>query len=971
MKKIVIIIPYFGQYPYYYRLVIKSMLANKTVDWLFFTDQEEPEEKNNIKVIRCNLNDFNKLAEKKLSLTLNIKDPYKICDYKPAFGKIFEDYIKDYDFWGHADMDVIWGDIRFFIDKYLNSYDIISAAKDRIAGCFSLYKNTEQIKNLYQNIPDFKEKIILSYRTALDDAPKYFTNTIKKSNINFLSLDFVMFYSERIPAFWSNGKIFAGKSNNEIMMLHLYRDLIKKYDIIVLGDKIICKNKISRILNKIENKRGSKNIFWKTLVIIKDILWNIYISLPIKENKKKFLQKKYKTFFKIVENSRGIIHLGANLASESELYGFLEKEVLWIEANPELMDYLNERIKKHRIQRAINALITDKDNQDTIFKISNNKGISSSIYDFGEYHQGDKNLWKGEFRMVKELKLKSKTLETVLKENNINIKNYDLLVMDIQGAELLALKGSGSILDKITHIWTEVSTVPIYKGGALFSEINDFLNKKGFFLKGKEPNNCTDVLFERSKEFNNDDILSRNIFRLVKENNIKNIIETGTYKGNSTKYFGEIADNVHTIESDPVLYKKTKEREDLNKRNNITFHLGKSQDVLNEIIPKLKDETLFFLDAHWGKPCPTPLELETIAKHKIKPFILIHDFMVPNHPELGYDRYDDFTYDFNSIKNHIDKIYGKDNYEYRYNSFSNGLKRGVILIYPKNKNYFEFTNLNQKIYNCFVLSKDEKDKHILCTHNAGFYSNMTETINAIIYLTQSGKRVSDISFALSHYLYKDNYNADIFKDFFTINHKKIKEVEKDFNQNKELLFPNNSIYKNLDFPSLSLLLSTYFNPTKVVTENIIKIEDKYKINYEKLIAVHYRGTDKKEECSLADPLDYINVVKKILDYQKDLIIMIQTDQQSVCDLFLKNFGNKCFFIDELPMSESSLPIHKTIEENRLNYAINIDSVCRIMSKAKYLILGTGNMACITTLYRGNPERLYQFDKNGFLNEPNR
>ena len=32
-----------------------------------------------------------------------------------------------------------------------------------------------------------------------------------------------------------------------------------------------------KLRNKIESKRGSKSLFWKIFVLIKDFLWNIYL----------------------------------------------------------------------------------------------------------------------------------------------------------------------------------------------------------------------------------------------------------------------------------------------------------------------------------------------------------------------------------------------------------------------------------------------------------------------------------------------------------------------------------------------------------------------------------------------------------------------------------------------------------------------------------------------------------------------
>ena len=58
--------------------------------------------------------------------------------------------------------------------------------------------------------------------------------------------------------------------------------------------------------------------------------------------------------------------------------------------------------------------------------------------------------------MIDTIELKSITIDTFVKNNNIDIKNYNHWVIDIQGAELLALKGAKDF-QKCNSILIEVS----------------------------------------------------------------------------------------------------------------------------------------------------------------------------------------------------------------------------------------------------------------------------------------------------------------------------------------------------------------------------------------------------------------------------------------------------------------------------------------------------------------------------------
>jgi len=255
---------------------------------------------------------------------------------------------------------------------------------------------------------------------------------------------------------------------------------------------------IQNILNKIEEKRYSKSYFWVILINFKDFLWRslCWFNTSFLVNNL-FLRKQYDfLFLDSIKRSKGILHVGAHLGEEAKLYNSFNKEVFWIEANPDIYSDLKKNISEYKNQKAINALVTDKENKIYSFNISNNFfGVSSSIFDFGEFHKGKKSLWKGDFFMVKKMKLKSKTLKTIYAENKFFTHNLDLLVLDIQGAELLALKGMGKLLDNFKFVWVEVSQVPIYKKGVLLPELTSFLNRNGFHLVSKTIPLSGDVLF--------------------------------------------------------------------------------------------------------------------------------------------------------------------------------------------------------------------------------------------------------------------------------------------------------------------------------------------------------------------------------------------------------------------------------------------------------------------------------------------
>jgi hypothetical protein len=179
--------------------------------------------------------------------------------------------------------------------------------------------------------------------------------------------------------------------------------------------------------------------------------------------------------------------------------------------------------------------------------------------------------------------------------------------------------------------------------------------------------------------FNGDKFIANQVLELKNKFNINVAIETGTAIGDTTLWLSRNFKEVHTFEISEKFYKTAKDN--CKGNNNVNFYLGSSINLLENVINDINERCLFFLDAHWGKSCPTPIELDIISKCKHTPVIVIHDFLNPNNRNLGFDSYKDFVYKWDNIKDKIDKIYnGK--YEYFYNTEHEGANVGVIYIIP-------------------------------------------------------------------------------------------------------------------------------------------------------------------------------------------------------------------------------------------------------------------------------------------------
>jgi FkbM family methyltransferase len=197
---------------------------------------------------------------------------------------------------------------------------------------------------------------------------------------------------------------------------------------------------------------------------------------------------------------RGVVHVGANVGQERELYARHDLDVLWIEPIPEVFATLRDNLAGFPRQRAVQCLVTDRDGADYEFHVANNSGESSSILDMKEH----KDVWP-KVAFTHTLKLRSVTLPSLFEREGIDPAAYDALVMDTQGSELLVLQGAEPLLRQFKFIKTEVPDFEAYAGCARLADMEAFVRSHGYversrrlFASREAGGNYYDVVYERT-----------------------------------------------------------------------------------------------------------------------------------------------------------------------------------------------------------------------------------------------------------------------------------------------------------------------------------------------------------------------------------------------------------------------------------------------------------------------------------------
>jgi len=169
----------------------------------------------------------------------------------------------------------------------------------------------------------------------------------------------------------------------------------------------------------------------------------------------------------------GALHIGAHECEELPFYekiGLSSQDLVWIDA---IESKVNEAINRG-IPNVYNAVVTDKDDEPVVFNISNNCQ-SSSIMEFGTHSQ--EHPW---VVYVDKINKQSITIDTFFQRAHLDPSKYNFWNFDIQGAELLALKGAVNSIQYARAIYLEVNEKELYKGCGLIGEIDAFLAQHNF-----------------------------------------------------------------------------------------------------------------------------------------------------------------------------------------------------------------------------------------------------------------------------------------------------------------------------------------------------------------------------------------------------------------------------------------------------------------------------------------------------------
>lgn len=193
------------------------------------------------------------------------------------------------------------------------------------------------------------------------------------------------------------------------------------------------------------------------------------------------------------EDIKMIFDIGSRDCLESVQFSdrYCDAQIFAIECNPSMIPICKNNIKEYPNIKLIDKAINNFDGICKFYPINVDKTITT----WEDGNPGASSLFEAnglydhiEKYVQDEIDVECVRLDTICKELNIN--KIDVIWMDLQGAELLALESLGEMIDKVGIIYTEISHKPIYDEQCLFEDIDDFLYNNHFERLMRPNYNC-------------------------------------------------------------------------------------------------------------------------------------------------------------------------------------------------------------------------------------------------------------------------------------------------------------------------------------------------------------------------------------------------------------------------------------------------------------------------------------------------
>lgn len=253
--------------------------------------------------------------------------------------------------------------------------------------------------------------------------------------------------------------------------------------------------------------------------------------------------------------------------------------------------------------------------------------------------------------------------------------------------------------------------------------------------------------------------------------------------------------------------------------------------------------------------------------------------------------------------------------------------------------------------------------------NAGFFSCCSVKLDNIIQYYNIYKKLPNVDSSKQFEWYKDinNMNKDITFEYF----ENYNNINLNINTKNAINYKDQYQYLNyqlLDYNSIVPFVIKYFSPAKEIVKIIDDIKNEYKIEYNNVCVLFYRGNDKNREYKTCGYEEFYTVSKKILEKNPNIIFLIQSDETEFIEYFTNKYPNNSFYLKNhiRHMKKCNNTVDFVMKDKNSIFSKYYLAITIIMSKCKYVVCGTGNCSIWIMLYRGNFNNVCQNLHQGWI-----
>lgn len=246
---------------------------------------------------------------------------------------------------------------------------------------------------------------------------------------------------------------------------------------------------------------------------------------------------------------------------------------------------------------------------------------------------------------------------------------------------------------------------------------------------------------------------------------------------------------------------------------------------------------------------------------------------------------------------------------------------------------------------------------IVLSHNAGFFSCCSVRLHYIVeYINGLHELPISVDSSKMFEWYKPGINTDITYAYFmhynevALNGTHVLSTYIDFNWDHQF-----KKYCTLEYDKICPVVEKYFSLSDEINTIIHNMEQKYKLDYNNICVLFYRGNDKNTETTICGYDEYIEYAHSIQKDHPSIRFLIQSDETEFIERMLTVFPTNSFlFQDEIRhMNKCMSSVDFIFQPINFMYSKYYLAITKIMSKCNSIICGSGSCSLWIMFYRGH------------------